>query len=147
MSPAATVPALVMRRTYTVSPERLYEAWTEPKLATQFLCPEGMSVPEATFDALAGGSYRIVMRRPDGEDYVAFGVYRVVEPGRRLVMTWSWEEDDPSQQHETLLTVEFLQHEKGSELVLTQEQFASVESRDSHEHGWTSIIERLDGLS
>lgn len=146
MSTAATVPALVIRRAYNVSPKRLYEVWTEPELAKQFLCPQEMTVPEAALDVRVGGKYRIVMRQPSGEDHVAFGVYRVVEPGRKLVMTWSWEEDDPSQQHETLLTLEFLPHAKGSELVLTHERLRNLESRDSHEHGWTSMLEKLDNL-
>lgn len=147
MSSAATVPALVIRRAYSVSPQRLYEAWTQPDLAREFICPQDLTIPEVALDVRVGGKYRIVMRRPDGEDYVAFGVYRVVEPGRKLVMTWSWEEDVPSHQHETLLTLEFLPHAKGSELVLTHERLASLESRDQHEHGWNSIVEKLEGLT
>ena len=47
-------------------------------------------------------------------------------------MTWRWEEDKPEDEHDTLLTLEFNEVDDGTELVLTHERFASVESRDSH---------------
>src|SRR5579871_6200174 len=122
---STTVPALVMRRIYGASPARVYQAWTDPDLAAQFLCPEGMRIPEITLDVRVGGRYRIVMQGEGGEQFIAYGVYREVRPAERLSMTWQWEEDDPSQEHETLLTLEFTAHEKGTEFVLTHERLAS----------------------
>lgn len=144
---STVVPALVIRRTYSASPERVYEAWTDPKLAQQFLCPAGMTAPEVQMDVRTGGKFRIVMMLPSGEPYVAYGVYRDVQPNKRLSMTWQWEEENPADEHESLLTIEFNAHGSGTELILTHEKLASVESRESHAHGWNSIVEKLDGLA
>jgi len=111
-----------------------------------FLCPEGMTVPEAVMDVRIGGAYRIAMRSADGEPYVVRGIYREVEPGRRLVMTWEWEEDDLDGRHESMLTVEFAPYGNGTELTLTHQRLASAESRDRHESGWNSILNRLNDL-
>ena len=143
-SPA--VPALVLRRTYAVSPERLYAAWTDPAQAQRFICPDGVSVPEIALDVRVGGAYRIVMDREDGERFIVRGVYREVVPNAKLVMTWRWEEDDPRAERDTLLTVELLPHAGGTELVLTHAELASLESRERHEHGWTSVLAKLDGV-
>lgn len=142
-----TVPALVIRREYAAPPQRVYDAWTNPELARQFLCPQGMTVADATMDVRAGGTYRIDMRTPENEPYVAFGTYREVQPGRHLSMTWQWQEDNPAEQHETLLTLEFNPHGSGTELVLTHERLSSEESRRNHEHGWTSMLQKLHALS
>ena len=143
---SVTVPSLVLRRTYGAPPKRVYEAWTNPDLARQFLCPEGMTIPEVRMDVRVGGAFRLVMQKSDGEQFIAYGVYREVQPARKLSMTWRWEESSPAEEHETLLTVEFAPHENGTELILTHEQLSSVESRGNHEHGWTQILDKLAEL-
>lgn len=141
---ATTVPALVIRRTFQAPPDRVYEAWTDPQLARRFLCPNDVTVCDAAFDVRAGGSYRIAMLTPDGEAFVAYGTYREVVPAQRLVMTWAWEEDDPAEVHESLLTLEFAPHDGGTELTLTHESLASLESRERHGEGWNEVLAKMD---
>lgn len=94
-------------------------------------------------DVRTGGSYNIVMLMANGERWNVGGTYREVRPPERLVMTWRWEEDKPEDEHDTLLTLEFNEHAGGTELILTHELFASEASRDSHQDGWTKIMEQL----
>jgi uncharacterized protein YndB with AHSA1/START domain len=138
-----TVPALVLRRTYHAPRQRVFDAWTKPDLAARFLGPGEVTVPEIEMDVRTGGAYRITMLMPDGERMIVGGTYREVRAPERLSMTWRWQEDDPSEEHESLLTLEFNELAGGTELVLTHEQLASVESRDRHEHGWTGIVDQL----
>lgn len=140
------IPALVIRRTLKASPQRVYEAWTQPDLAKQFMCPEDVTIPEATFDVRVGGAYRIVMKKSDGEELVVRGTYRDVQPAKRLEMSWSWEEDRPEDEQETLLVLEFAPHGTGTELTLTQTQFSKAESRTNHEGGWNSILDKMETL-
>jgi uncharacterized protein YndB with AHSA1/START domain len=141
-----TIPALVIRRTFQATPQRVFEAWTDPDTARQFLCPEAMTIPEARFDVRVGGEFRVVMRPTSGEDFVARGVYREVRPNERLVMTWTWEEDDASEEWETLLTEDLRPHGACTELILTHERLSSAESRERHEEGWTSMLDRMQTL-
>lgn len=143
---STVVPALVVRRAYDAAPARVYRAWTDPRVARRFLCPEGMTMPHVVMDVRVGGIYRISMQSSAGEPFIVHGVYREVVPERRLVMTWEWEEDDPADRHESLLTLEFAPHGTGTELTLTHERLASVESRNRHEHGWNSILGKLEDL-
>jgi uncharacterized protein YndB with AHSA1/START domain len=83
------------------------------------------------------------MLMPDGERLNVGGTYREVRPTERLCMTWRWEEDNPEDEYDTLLTLEFNELDGGTELILTHEQFASAESRDRHEEGWTQIVDQL----
>lgn len=137
-------PALVLRRTYAAPRQRVYDAWTTPELAAKFLGARDHTVPKVEMDVRTGGSYRIAMQRPDGDTWYAAGTYRDVQPPERLAMTWRWEEDKPEDEHETLLTLEFNEVDGGTELVLTHEQFATMESRDGHEQGWSAIMEALE---
>lgn len=143
----STIPALVIRREFAASPQRVYEAWTDPQLARQFLCPQDITIADVTMDVRPGGTYRIDMRNAQNEPYVAYGTYREVQPGRRLSMTWQWEENNPDEEHETLLTVEFNPHPVGTELILTHERLSSEESRQNHSHGWSTMLRKFHALS
>lgn len=63
----ATLPALVIRRTYRVSPQRVYDAWTTPETIKQFLAPDDESIGTASLDVRTGGAYRITFNVPSGE--------------------------------------------------------------------------------
>ncbi|HEX3467387.1 MAG TPA: SRPBCC domain-containing protein [Candidatus Elarobacter sp.] len=142
----STSPSLTLRHTYDAPRARVFEAWTKPEIAATFLGPAEVKATNITMDVREGGAYSITMLKPDGEELVASGTYREVLVPERLVMTWRWREDDPADEHETLLTLEFNEQGAGTELVLTHAQFASEESRDNHSHGWGSILDKLAAL-
>ncbi|HLI96863.1 MAG TPA: SRPBCC domain-containing protein [Candidatus Baltobacteraceae bacterium] len=140
------IPAVVIRRVLSARPERVYQAWTTPQLATEFICPADVSVADVALDVRVGGTYHIAMRVSNGEIWTVRGVYREVVPNSRLSMTWKWDEDDPSQEQETLLTIDLAPHGTGTELTLTHEQFKSEESRNNHEEGWNSMLDKMETL-
>jgi len=146
MQSSATVPAIVINRTYKASPELVYKAWTDPELMRQFMCPEDVTFGSAQADVRVGGKYRIVMNMPNGEEYVAYGVYKDVQPAKRLSMTWIWEEDNKAEEHETLLTIDLKPNGTGTDLTLTHEHLASQKSAEDHTNGWTSILYKLENV-
>ncbi len=137
---------LVLRRTFSASPERLFEAWTTPDILTKFLGPGEVDVVDVKADARVGGKYSITFRDSDGDVMVVGGVYRELVPSQRIVCTWAWEEDDPSLAKETLLTLEFVPRGTQTELVLTHENFRDATQRNNHQNGWTQILDKLQQL-
>jgi uncharacterized protein YndB with AHSA1/START domain len=83
------------------------------------------------------------MQPPDGEAFHLRGEFCEVDPPRRLVYTFEWEESDPDDQ-ETVVTLSFLDHREGTTLVLDQGPFATEARRALHEAGWTEGLERLE---
>ncbi len=144
MSDSTTlVPALYLRRTYAASPARLYEMWTTPDVLATFLGPDDVEARVYEYDVRAGGRFRIGMHRPEGDVFYTRGEFRELVPGRRIAMTWTWEEDDPAEEHETLLTLEFTPNGAGADLELTHAHLASLDSRERHTVGWNSILDKL----
>jgi uncharacterized protein YndB with AHSA1/START domain len=140
-SPA--VPAIVLRRTYPASRDRVFDAWTNPETAARFLGPGEVEATDIRMDARVGGTYSITMRSPKFGVMVVNGTYREVRRPERLSMTWRWEEDSPADEYDSLLTLEFNDRNGETELVLTHEALKSVESRNNHEEGWTAIVDQL----
>ncbi|MGZ3517114.1 MAG: SRPBCC family protein [Vulcanimicrobiaceae bacterium] len=138
-----TPPRLVIRRKLAAPRARVYAAWTKPEQMRNWAGPGDITAPEIESDLRVGGTYRIMMQKPDGERIAVRGVFREVREPKRLSYTWRWEEDSPDHEIDTLVTVEFRDLGDETELVLTHEQFASEESRDAHEGGWNGALDKL----
>jgi len=129
---------LVVRRKLPAPREAVYAAWTDPQSIREWMCPGDVVSAEAKLDVRVGGSYRILMKGK--EDYDHTGTYQIVDPPSKLAFTWI---SQGTNHQATLVTLEFLDHGKESELVLTHERFASEDMMKRHQGGWTQIVEKL----
>jgi len=134
--------AVVVRRIFPASRERLFRAWSDPRELAQWFSPEGYRNPSAEADVRPGGTFRIAMQKlPDGPPLYANGSYRQVDPPARLVFTWTWE--DPAENvRDSLVTVDFIEAAQGTEVVLMHELLPE-ERRESHKDGWNALLAKL----
>ena len=140
--PAARV--LVISRVLNAPRARIYAAWTEPEHLFRWWGPHGFTVLSAELDGRAGGGWRVRMRSPEGRQHTSKGIYRELVPPERLVFTFAWEGDEDREPgHETLVTLSFIEEGGKTRMTLRQAVFASTESRDGHEEGWSEAFERL----
>ena len=138
--PSAT--SLVLRRTFDAPVERVFAAWLSPDAVRAFMVGDAKAVLDASVDARVGGAYHLTWDTDDGPMTVR-GVYREIVENRRIVCTWVFDEDDPADVVESLLTLEFAPRGEGTELVLTHTNLRHEESRDGHATGWQSIFDKL----
>jgi uncharacterized protein YndB with AHSA1/START domain len=143
---------LQLTRVFDAPREIVFKAWTDGNQFRQWFgaaACNGASLQSTKVDARVGGKYRLQVRSADGEYFTSTGVYREVKPPERLVFTWSFEKDGSGEEFgeveapEMLVTVEFKARGKQTELTLTHEKFASTESRDRHNDGWTRCLDAL----
>jgi uncharacterized protein YndB with AHSA1/START domain len=78
---------LVFTRLIDAPREKLFRCWTEPELLKQWFAPLPFTTPIVEVDLRAGGTNRIVMRGPNGQEIDNRGTYLEVVPGRKLVFT------------------------------------------------------------
>ncbi len=143
---------LQLTRVFDAPREMVFDAWTEQKQFQQWfgraIC-QGSTLESAKLDARVGGKFRLQVRKDDGEYFTSVGVYREVRRPERLVFTWQFERDGSGtdfgevEEPEMLVTVEFKTRGEQTELTLTHERFASVQSRDGHQDGWTRCLAEL----
>lgn len=137
--------SLTLVRTLQAPPQEVFKAWTDPALLNRWMSTPGAGTASLEVDARVGGRYRMEMKTPDGQIHVTTGVYRELEPGRRLVQTWVYEGPHaPFVGQETLLTVELRELEPGlTELTLKHERLPSEAYRNSVTGGWTELLGNL----
>ena len=134
---------LNLRRVIRAPREDVFAAWTEPELLKQWWGPGPVTCPEAEVDLREGGGYRIANREPDGKIIWISGTFERVRAPEELIYTWRVgdAEGEP-----TLVTVAFLPHAEGTELVLKHERFAVEAVRDMHLQGWNGCIDKLEAM-
>ncbi len=137
---------LIIQRVIRASPERVFQAWTDPATLMKWWGPEGMQARDCQLDVRPGGSWRTDVINREGNLIIVSGVYLEVNRWERLVMTWAWRQEDGSRGHETKVIVSFEEVLEGTKIRLVQSTFESVEQRDFHDSGWDSTLNELDRL-
>lgn len=143
MSENGEAPVLRLSRHFEAPREVIFRAWTDPAWLVRWMGPRECTCPHAETDLRDGGALKIAIRDKEGNDHWAHGVYRLVDPPARLEFTWRWEQEDGTLGHEMLIVLEFHDRNGGTEFHLTQTNFATEESRDQHQGGWTGALECL----
>ena len=135
---------LTISRTFPVTPQRLFEAWTDPEQACRWMGPKNVDCRIDRWEFHEGGDYEIVMLSDEGNEFPAHGVFETIDPPRRLVMTWTWQHDDPMQGIETLIELAFNTIDSNAtELVLTHSRLPSENAVTRHSGGWESALDCL----
>jgi uncharacterized protein YndB with AHSA1/START domain len=151
-SAPSTVPTFLLTQTRVIRAPRarVYEAWTNPEIIKQWFGPVGMYCPNATSDTRVGGAYTLEAQ-PTSEAIAAdpgcanrggvtTGKYTKVVPNELLQFTWdpSWNPGELS-----LVTVSLKDADGGTEITILHENFPTEQSRDAHNRGWASVLDKF----
>lgn len=137
---------LQMSRFIQAPREKVFDAFVTEAAVRQWQCPRGMQVELASVDAREGGNYRVEMRARDGTRFCVGGNYRSIVRPERLVYTWQWEAGGPMPDLQTLIEVDFVARDGGTELRMRHSGFPAAQARDAHAQGWSSCFNRLNDL-
>ena len=141
---------LVLTRIVKASPQRCFEVWTQR--LKDWWGPHGMTTPFVEMDLRPGGSFRTVMRAPDGAEYPTRGVFLEVDAPLRIVTTDAF---DPGwlPHPEPFLTVitTFADIGGGRTIYTARALHKNKADRDEHEKmgfhsGWGQSLDRFVAL-
>lgn len=144
---------LFLSRILNAPREKVYRAWTDPKLITQWFTPPPFVTTHAETDVRPGGASLVVMRGPDGTEYPNRGVYLEVVPNERLVFTdaytRAWE---PSEKPFMTVILTFEDAGDGKTRYTARVRHWTVDDREAHEKmgfhaGWGQATNQLEALA
>jgi uncharacterized protein YndB with AHSA1/START domain len=142
--PKSAEDQLTLTRIFAAPRALVFAAWTQPGHLSQWSAPRGFTIPVNKGVLKPGGTWRACMVTPDGVKLWLHGVYQEVVPDKLLVFTHTWEGEENAP--ETLVTVRFADHPRGTKVTFKQTGFGSTESRDGHLSGWKECFDRLTDL-
>ncbi len=133
---------LSVRHSYACPPERVFDAWLDPVVASRWLfcTPDGQNV-RWEIDARPGGIFLITDRRA-GEDVEHRGTYVEIDRPRRLVFGFSVPKYSSDV---STVSVRVEPTAAGCELTLENHD-VPVEWASSSERGWRDLLAGLESV-
>jgi len=80
----------VMERTLDASPERVFDAYTDPAKVAQWWGQRNNTTSVEQNDVRPGGAWRFVQRDAEGNAYEFYGEYLEVVPNEKVVYTFEF---------------------------------------------------------
>ena len=138
--------SLRIARMFSAMRESVFRAWTDPAQLKMWWHIDGNYAPSvAEVDLRVGGRFRLGMISPgDGQERVCTGVFKAIDASQNLAYTWQWEDESPP--HETHVEIDFFDHGKNTEVLVTHSGFRSKDECDEHAHLWNGCLSQLAAL-
>lgn len=128
---------ITVKRVFPAPRERVFRAWTERKALEQWFKPGGCSVTVNTLDLQVGGFFRFDLA--DNRDSLVGTYLEIIRP-EKLVFTWS---SLATRLQETLVSIEFLEYKRLTQIILTHAQLADQAMCSIHQTGWHILLDQL----
>ena len=136
--------SLEIRRLINAPRDQVYAAWTDPGQLKEWFGPENVHTDDLVADVRVGGKYRWDLTNAEGEKITCRGEYLELQPGRKIVFTWQFDDDEAWENHTSIVTVELSDRGNGTEVRLRHERLPGEKSRDRHAEGWNSVLNKLE---
>jgi len=136
---------LVVEREFEAPRELVWDAWTKPEHVSKWWGHGGAPLHACEIDLRVGGSYRYVMKGPDGSEYPTVGTYREIVEHERLNYTMTLD-IAPFNEHVSVILDSFEQLPNGRTKLTMRTEYDSAETLQ----GWLAngaeqgAIESLD---
>ncbi|HEY4941922.1 MAG TPA: SRPBCC domain-containing protein [Rhizomicrobium sp.] len=137
--------SVTLVRRIRARPAIVFDALTTADGIAQWWGPDAGPVLLAEMEARVGGRFRVRFRLLDGSEHESGGEILEFARPKRLAMSWRWLAggDDPG---ESVLSFDLREVDEGTELTLTHARLDSEEARQSHEHGWSGALDKLEKM-
>jgi uncharacterized protein YndB with AHSA1/START domain len=134
---------IVLTRVFDAPRSLVFDAFTKPELLKRWFGPRGWSLAVCEVDFRVGGSWRFILRGPDGKEMGMRGVYREIAAPERTVHTEAFD-DFPGESLVTAVMVEV----NGRTTLTATVLYPSQEVRDAvikcgMEHGAAESYDKL----
>jgi uncharacterized protein YndB with AHSA1/START domain len=137
---------IVLTRVFDAPRHLVFDAFTKPELLKRWFGPRGWSLVVCEIDLRVGGTFRFVLRSPDGSQMGMRGTYREIVPPERSVHMESFD-DYPGESQVTTVLVE-----QGGRTTLTatvlypSQEIRDIVIKSGMEHGAAESYDKLAEL-
>jgi len=151
---------LTITRLFNAPRERVWQAWSDPKLIKRWWGPKNFTAPHVDIDFRVDGKYLLCMRgavKPGGDEqnFWSTGVYREIIKPEKIAVTDSFADENgnivPATHYnmnanfplEMMLTVLFIEEEEKTKLILRHSGMPTGTDREMAGAGWNQSLDKL----
>ena len=133
---------LVITRVLDAPREAVWDLCTERAHAMEWWGPKNFTVSAFEMDLRPGGTWRAVIRSPEGQGLSPARDVQLVDRPEHLAFTFVWQREGPGS--EMLCTLSLKENGTRTEMTFRKGPFPSAESHNSELDGWNECFDRLE---
>jgi len=141
---------IIVEAEFSVSPARLFQAWTTPSDIKAWFGGEENRLSDAKIELRTGGHWEFSFAEADGEQDVLSGKYLQIEPDRLLKFSWRHTRKLAGQREEStaesIVEVTFEASAQGTYSRLVHQSVNSEGARLNIGEGWCSSFTNIREL-
>lgn len=138
-----TIESLVIQKNFSVSPDKVYQAWTNAEVIGKWFFPNERWVKcEAVTNPVVGGRFNIAITHLDGDVFQMEGEYLELVENEKIVLSWGLVGDSSISK----VTLDMHGDANSTSFTLTHSNFASDEEREQTITGWAGCLASLESV-
>jgi uncharacterized protein YndB with AHSA1/START domain len=137
---------IVLTRVFDAPRALVFEAFTKPELLRQWFGPRGWSLVVADVDLNVGGTFRFMLRGPDGNDLGMRGIWREIVAPERSVHMESFDDYPGESQVTTVLTEQQEKTTLTATILYPSKEIRDAVLSSGMEHGAAESYDKLADL-
>lgn len=142
---------LVISRTFPVSRDWVFQAWSTAEHIKRWFCPAHFTVPDAKVEFRVGGAFDVCMRAPNGQDHWSRGHFVEIVPNTRLVIDMNVVDADNRPLMHAHTVVTFAEECGGTRMEVTQTHtpLAPIAEQmiQGAPEGWKQTLDKLERVA
>lgn len=147
-----------IEETFDASPERIFNAWTDPEKLVKWYAPDGCTITFKKIEAKTGGQFYSCISNPQFGDCWCIGEYKEVIPNEKIVFTMINADEngrpvdpssigmDPDWPGETLVTVTLADQNGKTKLQLHQTVSLELAKKTGAYPSWLQMLDNMKTL-
>ncbi|TSE05273.1 MULTISPECIES: SRPBCC family protein [Aquimarina] len=135
---------VTIERVFNVPISLVWEAWTQPEHIAVWWSPKGMETKVIEHDFRVGGNWKYTMEMPDGNEFIADGVYSVILKFKEIRSSANFKPMTEG------VEIQALFEENGDKtnftfnIIHATEEYRIQQEKMGILNGWGSVFERLE---
>lgn len=141
---------IIVEGYFAVSPERAFQAWTDPEIVVKWFGRAPNTLHSAMIDLRPGGRWRFVETQDDKKSVGFEGRYLEIQPAERLVFSWSkvvtQADGALDATPDSRVEVAFAPKGKGTHIRLVHSEIQDQATRQGFSGGWQRAFTTMTDL-
>nr|WP_299389034.1 SRPBCC domain-containing protein [Allomuricauda sp.] len=134
---------LTLERTLNAPISLVWEAWTQPEHIAQWWGPKGMQTKILEHDFREGGQWKYAMTMPDGNEFIADGVYKTIVKHECIISSANFKPMTEGVEIQALFKSEGDTTHMTFNCVHDTEEYCKQQEQMGFYNGWGSVFDRL----
>ena len=137
---------LTLKRTFNAPLKLVWEAWTQPEHVAQWWGPKGMTINVVEHNFKVGGKWKYVMPMPDGNEFISYGVYSLIEKFEKIFSSANFIPMTEGVEIQALFEKNGEKTNFTFNVIHPTEEYCKQQEKMGFYNGWGSAFNRLESF-